>query len=88
MNLDKAAAKRKPEPNNGGCTTNTTITSGGHEESTVTPNQPLSATEESPNHLLYKKVNFVKKNHVTTHMKNWQSIKLNISTLLDSITAF
>lgn len=57
MNLDKAAAKRKPEPNNGGCTTNTTTTTtGGHEDTTVVNYQPMSATEESPNHLLYKKV--------------------------------
>lgn len=48
MNSDKAAAKRKPEANNGGCT-------GVSNEEPVSI-QPTTSTEESPNHLLYKKV--------------------------------
>ncbi|XP_018566519.1 regulator of G-protein signaling 7 [Anoplophora glabripennis] len=48
MNSDKAAAKRKPEANNGGCT-------GVSNEEPVSI-QPTTNTEESPNHLLYKKM--------------------------------
>lgn len=53
MNSDKAAAKRKPEPNNGGCTATST-----NEESFVPSQQQQQQqpVEESPNHLLYKKV--------------------------------
>lgn len=51
MNSDKAAAKRKPEPNNGGC-----MGTSANEELAVVPYQPLAAVEESPNQLLYKKV--------------------------------
>lgn len=47
MNSEKAAVKRKPEPNNGGCMK-------VNEEAVTT--QPVA--EESPNHLLYKKVRF------------------------------
>jgi regulator of G-protein signaling len=49
MNSDKAANKRKPEPNNGGCTGTST-----NEDAIQT--QTPSITEESPNHLLYKKM--------------------------------
>lgn len=49
MNSDKAATKRKPEPNNGGCTGTST------NEDAVQAQTP-SIAEESPNHLLYKKV--------------------------------
>ncbi|XP_019869455.2 regulator of G-protein signaling 7 [Aethina tumida] len=49
MNSEKAAAKRKPEANNGGCTG---VTSN---EETIPIAQP-STSEESPNHLLYKKM--------------------------------
>lgn len=53
MNSDKAVAKRKPDPNNGATTT---ATSNGGEEATIAPYQPLSAADESPNNLLYKKM--------------------------------
>lgn len=53
MNSDKAAAKRKPEPNNGGCTG-----TSANDETAIAPYQPLPA-EESPNNLLYKKVSFL-----------------------------
>lgn len=49
MNSEKAATKRKPEPNNGG------YTKVNNEES-VTDVQPTPTSEESPNHLLYKKM--------------------------------
>lgn len=52
MNSEKAAAKRKPEANNGGCTG---VTSN---EETIPIAQP-STSEESPNHLLYKKVSLL-----------------------------
>lgn len=49
MNSDKAQAKRKPEPSNGGY-------AGSSTDNTVGAPHQLSAPDESPNHLLYKKV--------------------------------
>ncbi|CAH1153550.1 unnamed protein product [Phaedon cochleariae] len=48
MNSEKAATKRKPESNNGGCT------KLNNEEPVNL--QSAGTTEESPNHLLYKKM--------------------------------
>lgn len=46
MNSEKAAIRRKPEPNNGGCLK-------ASNEDATSAQQP---SDESPNHLLYKKV--------------------------------
>lgn len=46
MNSEKAAIRRKPEPNNGGCI------KPSNEDTLSTQQTP----EESPNNLLYKKV--------------------------------
>lgn len=48
MNSEKAAVRRKPEPNNGGCMK-------ASNEDTVSVQQ---LPEESPNNLLYKKVSY------------------------------
>lgn len=50
MNSEKVGAKRKPETSVAGCA------GGSNEDAAVTPYQPSTASEESPNHLLYKKV--------------------------------
>lgn len=47
MNSEKAAVRRKPEPNNGGCV------KACNEDNASSAQQPA---EESPNYLLYKKV--------------------------------
>lgn len=52
MNSDKAATKRKPEPNNGGCTGAPGAPSNAEEG----VHTQTSISEESPNCLLYKKV--------------------------------
>lgn len=49
MNSDKAQAKRRPDPSNEGC-------AGSSTDSTLGAPHPFTAPEESPNHLLYKKV--------------------------------
>ncbi|KAK5639353.1 hypothetical protein RI129_011845 [Pyrocoelia pectoralis] len=49
MNSDKAQAKRKPEPSNEGC-------AGSSTDNTMGAPHQLSTSEESPNHLLYKKM--------------------------------
>ncbi|KAF5289565.1 hypothetical protein FQA39_LY15012 [Lamprigera yunnana] len=49
MNSDKAQAKRKPEPSNEGC-------AGSSRDNSMGVPQQFSAPEESPNHLLYKKM--------------------------------
>lgn len=51
MNSDKAAARRRPEPNSGTCTV-----ASSNDETAIVTCQTASAAEESPNHLLYKKV--------------------------------
>lgn len=71
MNSDKAATKRKPEPNNGGCTGAPGAPSNAEEGVHTQP----SISEESPNHLLYKKV------------LNWKKDDLNRG-FLSSITQF
>lgn len=68
MNSDKAAARRRPEPNSGTCTG-----TSSNDETVIVSCQTMSATEESPNHLLYKKV----------HTNDFFSITIAYSSFVD-----
>lgn len=57
MNSDKSAAKRKQEPSNGGCTASGSENNSGNvQQITALPLQQLQNTDESPNNLVYKKM--------------------------------
>lgn len=53
MNSDKTGAKRRTESNISTCPRSS------NDEGTITPYQPSTISEESPNYLLYKKVSIL-----------------------------
>lgn len=58
MNSDKSAARRKQEPSNGGCTTSGSENNSTNVQqiTTISTIQQFPNTEESPNNLVYKKM--------------------------------